>query len=258
MDINTLFTENKTTIMIVGGIVLLYIIYILLKKYVFLRDETSIVDTILVPDGMDVSKDNTDDILKNNTISKLDNETGKSLEKSFQLTTFVYLYLYSFDTNLGQVKNIIYKPHNDGSINFQWYISPNKNDVVFEIKLSNGLNGKITIPNIQLRRWISVACIVDGNQANFYKDGKYYRSVVLNGIPVFTNSPILLGKGFNNFSGILTYTGYLASFYHSYRAEEESFIENLHKSARPADPVTEPDSDKCITTLPQMPTATKQ
>jgi hypothetical protein len=257
MDINTLFSQNKTTIIIVVGIILLYIIYILLKKYVFLRAKTAAVDTIVVPDGMDVSKDNTDDILKNNTIAKLDDETGKSLAKSFQLTTFVYLYLYDFDTNLGQAKNIIYKPHSDRSINFQWYISPNKNDVIFEIKLSNGLNGKVNIPNIELRKWISVACIVDGNQANFYKDGKYYRSVVFNGIPVFANSPILLGKGFNNFSGILTYTGYLASFYHSYRAEEESFIENLDKRTRPAVPASEPDSDKCITTISQMTRATK-
>jgi len=251
MDVNTLISQNRMPIIIVVGIILLYIIYLLAKKYILVRGPSSTVASVLVPAGMDVNKDNTDDIIKNNTIPALEEKDTKDFIKSFQLTTFVYVYLSDFDKNLGMKRNIVYKPHADGSVNFQWSINPQKNDVVFEIKLSNGLNGTVTIPNIQLRTWTSVACIIDGNQGNFYKDGKYYRSVIFNGIPIFTNTPIVLGKGFNQFSPIQTYSGFLATFYYSYRAEDESLITNLHKS-RPNEPLVKPEDDKCPTLETQL------
>ncbi len=251
MDVNTLISQNRMPIIIVVGIILLYIIYLLAKKYILVRGPSSTVASVLVPAGMDVNKDNTDDIIKNNTIPALEEKDTKDFIKSFQLTTFVYVYLSDFDKNLGMKRNIVYKPHTDGSVNFQWSINPQKNDVVFEIKLSNGLNGTVTIPNIQLRTWTSVACIIDGNQGNFYKDGKYYRSVIFNGIPIFTNTPIVLGKGFNQFSPIQTYSGFLATFYYSYRAEDESLITNLHKS-RPNEPLVKPEDDKCPTLETQL------
>ena len=251
MDVNTLVSQNKIPIMIVIGIILLYIIYLLFKKYILVKGPASTIASVLVPNGMDVNKDNTDDKIKNNMIPALEEKDTKDYLKSFQLTTFVYVYLADFDRNLGVKKNIIYKPHSDGGLNFQWSINPQKNDVVFEIKLSNGLNGTVTIPNIQLRTWTSVACIIDGNQANFYKDGKYYRSAIFNGIPVFTNTPIVLGKGFNQFSGVQTYTGFLASFYYSYRAEDEIIISNLDK-ARPGEPRVAPEDEKCPTIETQL------
>ena len=247
MDINTLFQENRMSILIVAGIILLYIIYLLLKKYVLVRGPVSTLSTLLIPNGIDVNANNTDNVIKNNVIGQLDNKTSYEYSNSFQLTTFVYTYISNFDKNMGQNRNIILKQDSMNNMNFQWYISPNKNDIIFEIKLSNGLNGKVTIPNIKINTWTSVGCIIDGNQANFYRDGKYYRSVVFNGAIKFQNGPILLGKGFGNFSGVNTYSGFLSSFYYSYRAEDESIMSQLHSSGKPDKPKILPEDDKCDT-----------
>ena len=253
--INNLFDEHKTKIMIVIGIIILYISYLLLKKYVLVRDPSDITSQVLIQKGMDVAANNSDDIIKNNLLSALDPEKANNFIKSSQLTTFFYVYLTDFDTNFRIKKNIVLKQHSDNGINFQWSISPQKNNVIFEIRLSNGLNGKVTIKDIQLRTWTSFACIVDGNQANLFKNGKYYRSVVFNGIPVFVNTPILLGKGFTgSVTGVQTYTGFLSTFYISYKAEDESLITKLHNMV-PPEPKEKPTSDKCPSIQTQLKTA---
>jgi len=68
MDVNTLVSQNKIPIMIVIGIILLYIIYLLFKKYILVKGPASTIASVLVPNGMDVNKDNTDDKIKNNMI----------------------------------------------------------------------------------------------------------------------------------------------------------------------------------------------
>jgi hypothetical protein len=251
---NNLFNEHKTKIMIVIGIIILYISYLLLKKYVLVRDPNDTTEQVLIKKGMDVAANNSDDIIKNNLLSALDPEKAKDFIKSSQLTTFFYVYLTDFDANFRIKKNIVFKRHSDNGINFQWSISPRKNNVEFEIRLSNGLNGKATIKDIQLRTWTSFACIVDGNQANLFKNGKYYRSVVFNGIPVFVNTPILLGKGFtSSVRDVQTYAGFIGTFYVSYKAEDESLISKLSNMV-PPEPKEKPTStsDKCPSIQTQL------
>jgi hypothetical protein len=247
MDINNLFIEHKMKIIIVVGIIILYIIYLLLKKYVLVRDTPNSLDKVIIPNGIDVNKINTiEKVITNNNIPALPRDLADSLIRNTDLTTFMYIYVSDYDTNRNNKKTIVFKPHNDNStINFQWYFTPKKNDIAFEIRLWNGLNSKLTIKDIQLRTWVSVACVVSGNQANLYKNGKFYKSVVLKGIPVFINRPILLGRGY----GLQTYTGFLGSFYHSYKAESEKFIKELHDNSKPKPPKVLPEkiNEKCPT-----------
>jgi hypothetical protein len=249
MDIKNLFAEHKMKLIIVVGIIIAYILYVIIKNYILTRPSIQQETTIFSPYMMDVNVSNTDKIIKENVIPALEADKAKELEKTFQLTTFVYIYLGDFDTNLGVKKNIIFKPHSNSNtdLNFQWSISPKKNDAVLEVKLTNGLNAKLTIKDISPRTWTSISCVIDGNQAILYKNGNYYKSAVLNGIPIYVNSPILLGKGFNKFSRIQSYSGYLASFYISYKAESASFIKDLHNNNKPkkAPPVAQGSSEKC-------------
>lgn len=236
MDFKGLLTRFKGPITIVSVVVLIYLLYWIITKYIIIPKNPVTNSVVLLADGIVPSEKNTvDNILKDNILAELNEEEEKKYKNSVELTTFVYIKLMNMDGNYGTKKNIIYKPSSSASQtndpSFEWFIRPRVNDAVFRIKVADKNRtyyDTVEINDIPIAVWTSLACVVDGNKVNLYKNGKYYKSKVLRGIPQFVNTPILVGKGFTGgFSGIPSYDGYLGGVYYSYKAESESFINNL-------------------------------
>ena len=197
--------------------------------------------SLLIPDGINTLDMNNTDIIKNNTLGVLDDKTASSYSKSQQLTTFFNIYLSTFKTNNGVKKNIMLK---DGS--FQWSFQSRTNNIDLDLYTGNNQTQTITIQDIPLRKWISIACVVDGNQVTIYRDSMFYKSVALHAPISFKNAPILLGRG----DGINSYAGQIATLYYSYTAEPLSNIVSLYNNNKPPKIVPTPGDNvtQCPTT----------
>jgi hypothetical protein len=243
VQVNDLLQRYKFPIIIVATILLGYLFYWIYIKYLKKSSPEQTNSKVLFSDSLvPLKNNNIKDVITDNILMEMKKEDVIKLKSRNQLTVFTYIKLSNMDTNYGSKKNILFKsatPNINGDDpSFQLSIRETVNDVEFRIKVHSGNNfyyDSVYVTDIPIAVWTSVAFVVDGNQINVYKNGKFYRSKVLSGQTKFVNTPLLVGKGqtkdYMDITKFNSLDGYIAGLYYSYVAESESFINTLHNTA---------------------------
>ena len=138
------------------------------------------------------------------------------IDSRYSISTWIYIN--DWNTNFGQIKNIVTYPRGSGTnSNFIIQLKENTNDL--DILIPTGTTTyttqTITFNNISIQKWVNIIVCVDTNSADLYINGKLVNSISYDNVSSTPSSQSSLtfakdGIGFNgSISGSRFYNKFL-------------------------------------------------
>jgi hypothetical protein len=148
----------------------------------------------------------------------------------------IWIYIQDWNSGFGNTKNIIYYVRNGGNPTTMMLDSYDNNLIInYDVKSNNQtqtVTNTITIPNINIQKWVNITVCFDTNNTDTYINGKLTDTQIHNE-PLFVPSvqgPITLCKDNTGFSGQISNAKYynkIISPQEAWDIYKAGFSENL-------------------------------
>ena len=127
--------------------------------------------------------------------------TVKNSDRGLEYTYSCWIYVQDWYYNYGKYKNIFVKgapgASSDITATMQTtpgvYLYPETNNLLVRVSTMLNNNDQVSVTNVPLQKWVHIGVVLNNRTVDVYVNGKLERSKVLSGVPILSDSNVIVG-----------------------------------------------------------------